>query len=444
MGATRASRSKEADAQNGHPPRGLPSPGEGVEPGRGPAPALARRRPWRGRHIVLGVCGGIAAYKVAQLARDLTKLGSTVDVVLTQAASAFVGAVTFEGLTGRPVSADLVAPGHALDHIRLARAADVVCVAPATADFLARAAAGRADDLLAAILLATRAPVLVCPAMNDVMWAHAQTQANVTQLSERLGYTMVGPATGALAWGEGEGPGRLERIEVIIEHIGRALETERPLGGRRVLVTAGPTREPVDPVRVLTNRSSGRMGFALAASAWRRGADVVLIAGPTSVEPPPGPVLCSVETAQAMADAVTDAISAADLVIMSAAVADFRPAAQASAKIRRADQPPGIALEATPDILAATRPHRAAGSIVVGFALETGNGLASARKKLEEKALDLIVVNDATEPGAGFDVVTNRVTLIDRHGETEELPLLPKTDVAEAILDRAQRLMAER
>ncbi|MGH7577707.1 MAG: flavoprotein, partial [Longimicrobiales bacterium] len=239
MGATRASRSKEADAQNGHPPRGLPSPSGGVEPGRGPAPALDRRRPWRGRHIVLGVCGGIAAYKVAQLARDLTKLGSTVDVVLTQAASAFVGAVTFEGLTGRPVSADLVAPGHALDHIRLARAADVVCVAPATADFLARAAAGRADDLLAAILLATRAPVLVCPAMNDVMWAHAQTQANVTQLSERLGYTMVGPATGALAWGEGEGPGRLERIEVIIEHIGRALETERPLGGRRVLVTAG-------------------------------------------------------------------------------------------------------------------------------------------------------------------------------------------------------------
>lgn len=411
---------------------------------RGTGVALAPRRPWRGRHVVLGVCGGIAAYKVAQLARDLTRLGSTVDVVLTRAATEFVGAVTFEGVTGRPVLTDIIAPTHALDHIRLARAADVVCVAPATADFLARAAAGRADDLLAAILLATRAPVLVCPAMNDAMWAHPQTQVNVEYLSERLGYTLVGPAIGALAWGEGEGPGRLEGIDVIAEHIGRALETDRPLAGRRVLVTAGPTHESIDPVRVLTNRSSGRMGFALAASAWRRGADVVLVAGPTPVEPPPGPELRRVESANMMAEAVADAMPSADVIIMAAAVADFRPAARSSEKIRRADHPPAIELEGTPDVLAVTRPQRAPGSVVIGFALETGDGLARARQKLEDKDLDLIVVNDATEPGAGFDVETNRVTLIDREGKAEELPLLAKTDVAEAILDRVHPLIAGR
>lgn len=390
---------------------------------------------------MLGVCGGIAAYKVAQLARDLTQLGATVDVVLTMSAREFIGTITFEALTGRPVLTEILAPAHALDHIRLAREADVVCVAPATADFMARAAAGRADDLLAAILLATRAPVLLCPAMNDRMWAHPQTQANVTHLRDAVGYGLVGPATGPLAWGEGEGPGRLEEVAVIIENIGRALEADHSLAGRRVLVTAGPTREPIDPVRMLTNRSSGRMGFAIAAAAWRRGADVVLISGPTSVEPPFGPELRRVETADMMAAAVADALPSADILIMAAAVADFRPVARSSSKMRRADRPAEIELEGTPDVLAETRARRAAGSVVVGFALETGDGRASARKKLEDKGLDLIVLNDATEPGAGFDVDTNRVTLIDRAGQEDDLPLLPKTEVAEAILDRVQRLI---
>lgn len=399
-------------------------------------PVAGPRRPWQGRRVVLGVTGGIAAYKSIQIARDLTKLGAEVDVILTRTALEFVGAISFEALTGRAVHTGITDPGHALDHIRLAREADVVCVAPATADTISRAAAGRADELLTAVLLATTAPVLICPAMNDAMWAHAQTQANVAHLRDRLGYGMVGPATGPLAWGEGSGPGRMADEAEIIAHIGRALEPQSSLTGRKVLVTAGPTREPLDPVRVISNRSSGKMGMAIAAAAWRRGADVTLVAGPTAASAPPGPRLVHVDTALEMARGVMDEITNADVLIMAAAVADFTPASPAKAKIKRGDGAPVIDLQPAPDILAESRPLRPPGLVAVGFALETGDGQAEARRKLEAKGLDLIVLNHADEAGSGFEVDTNRVTLIGKSGAAESLPLLGKDDVAERILDR--------
>lgn len=399
------------------------------------------RRPWAGRRITLGVTGGIAAYKAVQLARDLTKLGAAIDVVMTRTALEFVGPITFEALTGRPVHTEIVQPGLALDHIRLAKEADVVCVAPATADFLARAATGRAGDLLGAILLATRAPVVVCPAMNDAMWAHPQTVRNVAHVRDVLGYRLAGPSTGSLAWGEGEGPGRLLDTDAIIEHVGRALEGPNPLAGRNVVVTAGPTREAVDAVRMLSNRSSGRMGFALASAAWRRGADVTLIAGPTAVPVPPQPRTVRVETADEMAAAVAGEIANADVLLMAAAVADFRPANPSAVKLKRRDGVPRIELEPAPDVLAVTRSNRRDGLLTVGFALEVGDGQAEARRKLETKGLDLIVLNRADEPGAGFETETNHVTLVSANGQAEEVPFGSKAAIAETILDRvAERL----
>jgi phosphopantothenoylcysteine decarboxylase/phosphopantothenate--cysteine ligase len=393
--------------------------------------------------VVLGVTGGIAAYKAVQLARDLTQLGALVDVALTRAAGAFVGAITFEAVTGRPVRTDILAPGFALDHIRLGRDADLVCIAPATADTIARAAAGAASDLITAILLATEAPVLFCPAMNDRMYAHAGVQRNLERLRE-LGYGVVGPAVGPLAFGEGQGPGRLEEPDAIVQHIGRALEGTTPLSGRRVLVSAGPTREAIDPVRFLSNRSSGRMGYALAQAAWRRGADVTLVSGPTALEPPVGPALVRVETAEEMTDAVTRELPGRDVLVMAAAVADFRPARVAPEKMKKGSRPDAIALEPAPDVLRATRAARPAGMVAVGFALETENARANARTKLESKDLDLIVLNDATVPGAGFEVETNQVVLLDRAGGAQELPLLSKDEVADAILDRVVSLLQVR
>jgi phosphopantothenoylcysteine decarboxylase / phosphopantothenate---cysteine ligase len=413
-----------------------------VSEGRSVAP-LTPRRPWQGRKILLGVAGGIAAYKSVQIARDLSQLGATVDVILTSAARSFVGAVTFEAVTGRPVHSDLIAEGSALDHIKLARHCDVVCVAPATADLLARAAAGRADDLLTAVLLATKAPVILCPAMNDQMWAHPQVQLNATHVREVLGYQLVGPGQGALAYGEGVGAGRMEEGSTIIQFIGRALESDDAMRGKKVVVTAGPTREPVDPVRVISNRSSGRMGYAIAAAAWRRGADVTLISGPASVPEPVGMHVERVETAEQMAAAVRAAIGSADALIMAAAVADFRPSAPATSKIKKDAVVSAIELEPAPDILKSTRADRAQQLRVVGFALETDAHEANARKKLAEKGLDFIVLNDATEPGAGFEVSTNRVTIIHKDSTTaEQLPLLSKDEVADAILDRLARLLA--
>jgi phosphopantothenoylcysteine decarboxylase / phosphopantothenate---cysteine ligase len=289
------------------------------------------------------------------------------------------------------------------------------------------------------VLLVTRAPVLICPAMNDAMWTHPATRANEARLVE-LGYRLVGPAEGPLAVGEGSGPGRMEEPMVIVEHIGRALTAGSSLSGRRVVVTAGPTREAVDPVRFLSNRSSGRMGFALAAAAWRRGAVVDLVTGPTSMSPPPGPRLHRVETGEEMKEVVGELLGGADALIMAAAPADFRPGHVAREKIKKESGPPGLALEPAPDILQETRPNRPSGCVVVGFALETADGEANARRKLETKGLDLVVLN-RTGPSSGFDAETNEVVLLDREGGAEALPLLPKDEVAEQILDRLERRM---
>jgi phosphopantothenoylcysteine decarboxylase/phosphopantothenate--cysteine ligase len=397
-------------------------------------------RPFDQRRVLLGVTGGIAAYKSAWVARLLTQAGAAVDVVLTRSASEFIGAITFEALTGRPVHTALIAEGHALDHIKLARAADAVVVAPATADFIARAANGHADELLSACLLAATSPVLIVPAMNDRMWAHPQTRANVAHL-RGIGYHVLEPDAGALAVGEGAGPGRLPEPETIVAHVGRLLEPAGKLNGKRVVVTAGPTREPVDPVRYLSNRSSGKMGVAIAAAAWRRGANVSLIAGPLQIAPPAGATVTLVETTEEMRAAVAQAIADADALIMAAAPADFRPASVASQKIKKANAPAAIELEPTPDILASTIGTRPMKLVTVGFALETNAAVDHGRGKLVSKQLDLIVVNDATEPGAGFSVDTNRVTFVDRDGKTDEQPLLAKGDVADLILDRIERLL---
>jgi phosphopantothenoylcysteine decarboxylase/phosphopantothenate--cysteine ligase len=285
--------------------------------------------------------------------------------------------------------------------------------------------------------------VLLVPAMNDKMWAHAQTRRNVAHLRE-LGYAVLEPEEGPLAAGEGSGPGRMPEPETILAHVGRLLESEGSLRRRRVVVTAGPTREPLDPVRFLSNRSSGKMGVAIAAAAWRRGADVTLIAGPLAVSLPRGVEVVPVETTEEMAAAVERALGAADVLIMAAAPADFRAASPAPRKIKKATAPSAIALAEAPDILVSTRGARRNGVVVVGFALETEDAVAGGRQKLASKELDLVVVNDATEPGAGFGVDTNRVTLVGRHGDEERLPLLPKADVADAILDRVEGLLRGR
>jgi phosphopantothenoylcysteine decarboxylase/phosphopantothenate--cysteine ligase len=399
-------------------------------------------RPFDGRRVLLGITGGIASYKAAWLARLLAQAGAEVDVVMTAAATEFVGPLTLEALTGRPVHTELLGPGRALDHIRLARAADMVVVAPCTADFLARAVHGQANDLLAACLLATTAPVLLVPAMNDRMWAHPQVARNVEH-ARTLGYRVVDPDEGPLAAGEGSGPGRMPEPETILAHAGRLLEPAGALAGRRVLVTAGPTREPLDPVRFVSNHSSGKMGTAIAAAAWRRGADVLLVAGPLQVPVPAGVTALHVETTQQMADALAAQLPRADVLVMAAAPADFRAASVAEQKIKRTGAGLSLALEPTPDILASTRERRRPGSVAIGFALETTDGLANARRKLESKSLDLIVLNDATEPGAGFGVDTNRVTLVSRDGD-ESLKLMAKSAVADVLLDRVEHLLGAR
>lgn len=396
------------------------------------------RPPFAERRIVLGVSAGIAAFKSISLARELTLAGARVETVLTRGAREFVTPLSFEALTGAPVHLEMYTPGEPLLHIQLAREADLVIVAPATADFIARAATGQADDLLTAILLATTAPVVICPAMNDRMYAHPRTQANLEELA-RIGYVIAGPDEGMLAWGEGSGPGRMLEPQVLLRHAARALTGSTPLSGRRVVITAGPTREAIDPVRFIGNRSSGRMGYALAESAWERGAEVVLISGPSGLEPPPGVRVLQVESASEMHDAVAAELPAADVLVMAAAVADFRPANPADEKIKKGvGGVPEVLLEPTADILKSLRGARPAGAVIVGFALETESAVENGRRKLVEKDLDLLVVNDAREPGAGFEVSTNRVTILDRDGDVEELPLLSKAAVAGHILDRVQ------
>lgn len=400
-------------------------------------------RPYDGRRVLLGVSGGIASYKSASLARLLAQSGAEVDVVLTRGASEFIGALTFEALTGRPVHSNIFAPGHALAHIRLPREANAIVIAPATADLMARAAHGHADDLLSACLLAVGDPrkngigVLFVPAMNDQMWSHPQTKANATRLRE-IGYEVLDPEEGMLAAGEGSGPGRMPEPETIFAHVGRLLEARGSLALKHVVVTAGGTREAIDPVRFLGNRSSGRMGVAIAAAAWRRGADVTLIAGPLDVETPAGVSHVPVETTEQMAAAVRKYLSSADAFIMAAAPADYTSVAKTETKMKRTASPLSLELAPTTDILGETISARRNGAVIVGFALETNDVLAEGRRKRVAKDLDFIVVNDAREPGAGFGTDTNRVTLIARDGSEESLPLMQKTDLADIILDRVE------
>jgi len=390
-----------------------------------------------GRHVVLGVSGGIACYKSCTLARRLTEAGATVDVIMTAAAAEFVRPVTFEALTGRPVLTSLWERGHALAHIDLAKHPDLVIVAPATASILARAAMGMADDLLTTLLLARAdRPVLAAPAMNDAMYANPATTANIKALTER-GWQFIGPEIGALAEGPSERPGRMSEPEAIFAAAERLLSgghnSTSKWSGKRVVVTAGPTREHLDPVRVITNPSSGRMGYALAEAARERGADVVLVSGPTELPAPGGIETRRVETTDEMQQAVQSAMKDAAALFMAAAPADFKPKVDAKVKRPRASGAMTLELEVTPDILRSLK--RPPGCVVVGFALETGDGLARARGKLQDKALDFVVLNDALEPGAGFEVPTNRVTVLGKGGRRVDLPLLPKRDVAERILD---------
>ena len=389
---------------------------------------------WAGRHVLVGVSGGIASYKSCHLVRRLVEGGAKVDVVLTEGAAEFVRPLTFEALSGRPVLTSLWTPGTALDHVRIAQAAELAIVAPATAHLIARVAQGLGDDLLTTLLLARTGPVLFAPAMNDAMYAHPATIANLTTLRER-GIRTVGPEVGPLAEGPTDRPGRMSEPETILAHAERLLATPGPLAGRRVVVTAGPTREALDPVRLISNRSSGKMGYRLAEAAWARGAEVTLISGPVAQPAPVGVMVVTVETTAEMESAVRSALPGADVLIMAAAPADYRPAAAYDAKRPRQEGALTLELLATTDILAATASLRRKGSVIVGFALETGDAVAKGRAKLSRKQLDLIVVNDALEKGAGFDVDTNRVVILDRDGGEYDVPLASKRVVADAILD---------
>ena len=372
------------------------------------------------------------------LARRLVEAGARVDVVLTRAAAEFVRPVTFEALTGRPVLTSLWEPGGALSHVRLGEDADVVIVAPATAHLIARLAQGLADDLLTTLLLATTAPVLLAPAMNDEMFAAATTRANLAGLTAR-GVATVGPEVGALAEGPSERPGRMSEPDTIMLHAMRLLASAASrLAGRRVVVTGGPTREPLDPVRVVTNRSSGRMGIALAEAAWARGAHVRLILGPGALAPHADIDVERVETTAEMGAAVGHVLPGTDVLVMAAAPADYRAEEIAPVKRSRRSGTLSLSLTPTDDILQGTRSQRKPGAVIVGFALETGDALEKGRAKLTAKALDLIVVNDALEPGAGFEVDTNRVVILDRNGSAQPLALASKREIADGILDAVE------
>lgn len=389
-----------------------------------------------GRRVLLVVSGGIAAYKSAILVRRLRRSGARVDVVMTASAEKMVGSTTFQALSGRPVLTDLWT--EPLAHIELGREADLAIVAPATANIMAKMASGIADDMATSTLLAVACPVLVCPAMNLRMWNHPATQNNVEALVAR-GVHLVGPEDGELAEGE-EGPGRMSEPDSIFLAAVRLLRPESPLAGRKVVVTAGPTLAPVDPVRFLGNRSSGRMGMALASAAWLRGADVVLIAGPTAVEPPHGPRLVRVETSPEMGEALERELEGAAVLIMAAAVSDFLVPSPSEKKIKRGDRDVlEVRFEAGPDLLVSTREQREKGGVLtLGFALETEDAIGNARKKLEDKGLDLVAVNEAGRPDRGVEAETNQVTLLDARGVVEELPLMSKVDVAERLLDHLE------
>ncbi len=385
-----------------------------------------------GKELILGVTGSIAAYKAVYLLRELTRLGARVTVCLTEHARHFVGALTFRTLSGRPVLSDLFDPqsGEAVEHVALAERAHAVVVAPATANVIAKAAHGIADDFLTTLLLATRSPVLIAPAMDGGMWQHPAVVANVARLRER-GVTVLEPDAGALASGL-SGKGRLPEVDHIVEALVMLLHPTRDLNGERVLVTAGPTREPIDPVRYLSNRSSGKMGYALAVAALRRGAQVTLVSGPTALMPPAGVVFVPVQTAEEMREAVLQHLPGTTIVVKAAAVADYRAKRPVAEKIK-GKQDLTVELTPNPDILAEVAARRT-GAFIVGFAAETQDVRANAQAKLTGKGIDLLVANDVSQPDIGFDADDNQVLLIDRWGGERTLPRMPKPAVADAIL----------
>jgi phosphopantothenoylcysteine decarboxylase / phosphopantothenate---cysteine ligase len=392
--------------------------------------------------VVLGVSGGIACYKAVELVRLLVKDGFVVQVIMTRGAMEFVTPLTFQTLSGRPVASETfdLTQESEIGHIRLADTADLFVIAPATANVIGKVAAGIADDLLTTVLMATQAPVLIAPAMNIHMYENPILQENVRKL-RRLGYYFMEPAEGYLACGY-EGKGRLPEPEKILEEIHRLLK-KKDLVGEKLLITAGPNREPLDPVRYLSNRSSGKMGYALARAAIRRGAEVALISGPTMLEPPAGARLIPVTTAAEMRHAVLDEFPWSTAVIMAAAVTDYRPADFASKKIKRGRGPIELRLEPNPDILKEIGAKKN-GKLLVGFAAETDELVANAKKKLKDKNLDIIVANDITGAGAGFDVDTNVATILDRGGGVRALPLMSKDELAEQIFDYMLTLKNQR
>jgi len=388
--------------------------------------------------VVLGVTGSIAAYKAAYLASQLTQAGADVEVIMTEAATKFITPITFRSITGRPVVTEMfdLASEYSVEHVALAEAADVVVIAPATANIIAKLAAGIADDMLSCTVLATKAPVIVAPAMNVNMYENPITQDNLVKLQAR-DFAIIGPAYGRLASGK-MGLGRLVDIDEVLGTICQVLGKGGDLAGKWIVVTAGGTQEPVDPVRCLTNCSSGKMGYALAEAARDRGAQVVLVSAPSALPRPAGVDMVDIRTAQEMYQAVKKAVAKADALIMAAAVADYRPVKVSESKIKRQQVSSlTLELERTPDILGEVK-----GNFVrVGFAAESENLVANAKEKLHKKQLDLIAANDITAADSGIGADANQVVIIDREDKVEELPLLPKREVADKILDRVAGLL---
>ena len=394
----------------------------------------------RGARILLGVSGGIACYKAVEVARLLGKRGARVQVVMTQAATRFVGTITFSSLTHRPAYTDLFEEEDRVLHVRLAREADLVIVAPATANVIAKMANGISDDLLSAVLLTATCPALVAPAMHTEMWEHPATRANIETLRGR-GVRIVDPEEGELAGGD-EGVGRLAEPASIVAAVAETFAHGRDLAGVRFLVTAGGTQEPIDPVRFIGNRSSGKMGFAVASEAARRGADVTLVTGPTWLTDPDRVAVVRVRTAAEMRDAVVARYPETDVVVKAAAVADFRPSDPRDSKIKKDEGAPQIVLEPTVDILAELGRSKE-NQLLVGFSAETDDAVPRARKKLAAKNLDLIVTNIVGRPGSGFEADTNAAVILGADGTEEELPLQSKSSLARAICDSiVERLRA--
>lgn len=392
-----------------------------------------------GKKIVLGVTGGIAAYKAVELLRLLVNAGVLVQVVMTKSAQEFVTPLTFHTLSGEPVRTGLFGPGaDPLEHISLAQAVDALIIAPATANCLGKLTSGIGDDLLTTLVLAATRPILVCPAMNVKMYENSVVQENLAQLRRR-GFHILEPDTGEMACGA-YGSGRLPEPSAIVEALA-ALLSPKDLRGYQILVSAGPTHEDLDPVRYLTNRSTGKMGYAVAKMAQRRGAVVCLVSGPSALASPPGVERVLVRSAHEMQQALTTRFPQADALIMSAAVSDYRPAGFAGQKIKRGQEEMLVKLTHNPDILASLVAVKTS-QVMVGFAAETQDMLQHAQQKLERKHLDLIVANDVSAPDSGFAVDTNQVTVLHRSGEAESLPLLSKDDVADRVLDRVAALLA--